>query len=286
MNNMDRTIWFSKNSHELKDKSKMSHNIPPKPKKDKEYIIRLNGRSISARFLVTKTFFDDKNPENDYMMGRRSSPCEEIEKIMLKDLFHIEEPVNNAELFIMWTNWNSMKRIDLERAERLRHEITNTLKARSYVQYGTGKLEAYDYEKMYELRTDINADNYKFKVGQEYELQNGEKVRILGRTDLKGYECLICSDGAYRYDRSTDSLDSSEKGRCTATSHELLDPRNILNEKFGNRYLLGKEFCEKENVDMKDLCKIEMDHSVDKIKNQFYAFLKSKNITSIWSTLA
>lgn len=263
----------------------MSHNIPPKPKKDKEYIIRLNGRSISARFLVTKTFFDDKNPENDYMMGRRSSPCKEIEKIMLKDLFHIEEPVNNTELFIMWTNWNSMKRIDLERAERLRHEITNTLKARSYVQYGTGKLEAYDYEKMYELRTDINAANYKFKVGQEYELQNGEKVRILGRTDLKGYECLICSDGAYRYDRSTDSLDSSEKGRCTATSHELLDPRNILNEKFGNRYIIAKEFCEKENVDMKDLCKIEMDHSVNDIKHKYYEFLKSKNMTSVWSTL-
>ena len=68
MNNMDRTIWFSKNSHELKDKSKMAHNIPPKPKKDKEYIIRLNGRSISTRFLVTKTFFDDKNPE----IGRAS----------------------------------------------------------------------------------------------------------------------------------------------------------------------------------------------------------------------
>ena len=263
----------------------MVHNIPPKPKKDKEYIIRVKGDYTSSRFIVTKTFFDDKKPENDYMMGCHSSPGHEIKKIMLKDLLHIEEPVNNAELFIMWTNWNSMKRIDLERAERLRHEITNTLKARSYVQYGTGKLEAYDYEKMYELRTDINADNYKFKVGQEYELQNGEKVRILGRTDLKGYECLICSDGAYRYDRSTDSLDSSEKGRCTATSHELLDPRNILNEKFGNRYIIAKEFCEKENVDMKDLCKIEMDHSVNDIKHKYYEFLKSKNMTSVWSTL-
>lgn len=264
----------------------MVHNIPPKPKKDKEYIIRVKGDYTSSRFIVTKTFFDDKKPENDYMMVCHSSPGHEIKKIMLKDLLHIEEPVNKTELFIMWTNWNSMKRIDLERAEILRHEITNTLKSRSYVQYGTGKLESYDYEKMYELRTDIKSENYKFKVGQEYDLQNGEKIHILGRTDMKGYECLICSDGKYRYDRSTDKLTAVDKGRCTGTSHELLHPYNILNETYGNRYLLGKEFCEKENIDMNDLYKIEMDHSVDKIKNQFYAFLKSKNITSIWSTLA
>ncbi len=55
---------------------------------------------------------------------------------------------------------------------------------------------------------------YKYNVGSTYMTQEGALVKVLSRTDLKGYECLECSDGRYRYDRSTHSSDA---GRCTGT---------------------------------------------------------------------
>ena len=32
---------------------------------------------------------------------------------------------------------------------------------------------------------------FKFEVGKVYETLAGNKVMVLGRTDLKGYECLM-----------------------------------------------------------------------------------------------
>ena len=68
---------------------------------------------------------------------------------------------------------------------------------------------------------------FMFEVGKEYETQAGEKVTVLGRTDMRGYECLECSDGCYRYDRSTHSVDA---GRCTGTDHDYSDGRNFLRD--------------------------------------------------------
>lgn len=66
---------------------------------------------------------------------------------------------------------------------------------------------------------------FKFEIGKEYKTQAGETVTVLGRTDLRGYECLICSDGRYRYDRSTP--DDSDAGRCTGTAHDYSCPHNF-----------------------------------------------------------
>lgn len=66
--------------------------------------------------------------------------------------------------------------------------------------------------------------NFKYKIGKTYELQDGTFIVVLGRTDLKGYECLICSDDIYRYDRSTESSDA---GRATGTNHDYSYPKNI-----------------------------------------------------------
>lgn len=65
---------------------------------------------------------------------------------------------------------------------------------------------------------------FMFEIGKEYETQVGEKVTVLGRTDSRGYECLECSDGRYRYDRSDGSQDA---GRCTGTAHDYSDPHNF-----------------------------------------------------------
>lgn len=261
-------------------------------KSGKEYFIKTN-KLFKTRFIVTKvtTEIINKVPTQVAITGHCDSIYDpDLKTIIIADIIELYEPVSSKDMFVMWTNYNNAKNpnsifYDLQFANELQAKITNTLKEKSYIQYGSGKFEPFDYKKMYEIRTDIKAENFKFKVGQEYQLQNGETVRILGRTDTKSYECLICSDGAYRYDRSCDTHDAVDKGRCTATSHELFDPRNIINNKFGNRYIIAKEFCEKENVDMKDLCKIEMDHSVNDIKHKYYEFLKSKNMTSVWSTL-
>lgn len=65
---------------------------------------------------------------------------------------------------------------------------------------------------------------FMFEIGKEYETQAGEKVTVLGRTDLRGYECLECSDGRYRYDRSQHSSDA---GRCTGTAHDYSCEHNL-----------------------------------------------------------
>jgi len=65
---------------------------------------------------------------------------------------------------------------------------------------------------------------FKYSVGTRYLTQEGKWVWVLGRTTLLGYECLRCSDGAYRYDRSTHSSDA---GRVTATAHDYSCPQNF-----------------------------------------------------------
>ncbi len=66
---------------------------------------------------------------------------------------------------------------------------------------------------------------YRFEVGRIYETQNGNFVRVNGRSDkYRGYETLICSDGRYRYDRSTHSDDA---GRCTGSNHDYSNPWNL-----------------------------------------------------------
>ena len=66
---------------------------------------------------------------------------------------------------------------------------------------------------------------FMFEIGKEYMTQDGQKVTVLGRTDIKGYECLECSDDRYRYDRSNHSSDA---GRCTGTAHDYSDGRNFV----------------------------------------------------------
>ncbi len=256
-------------------------------KKDKEYFITTKSRPYKSRVVVSKVISEMIEKVLTQVAIVIFDETEEV--IQISDITNVFEPVSNIEMFQMWVNWNNLNNpncilYNQTEADELRQKITKTLKQRSYVMYGTGKLEAFDYKKMYEIRTDIKSENYKFEVGKSYVLQNGEIITVIGRGDTRGYECLICSDGKYRYDRSTDPVTSPEKGRCTATSHELLYPYNILNELFGNRYLLSKEFCEKERVEMDDLSRIEMESRFDELKHKFYAFLKTKNMTSIWST--
>ncbi|MBK9496948.1 MAG: hypothetical protein IPO08_21055 [Xanthomonadales bacterium] len=58
---------------------------------------------------------------------------------------------------------------------------------------------------------------YAFRVGETYETQAGNLITVIGREGSRGYECLQCSDGIYRYDRSIGGTDA---GRVTGTAHD------------------------------------------------------------------
>lgn len=65
---------------------------------------------------------------------------------------------------------------------------------------------------------------FTFRIGKTYKTQAGKRVKVIGRTRTKGYECLNCSDGKYRYDRSTTKSDA---GRVTGTAHDYSCPHNF-----------------------------------------------------------
>ena len=71
----------------------------------------------------------------------------------------------------------------------------------------------------------LHGSSFMFEVGKEYKTQCGKTVTVFGRTKLLGYECLVCSDGKYRYDRSTHSSDA---GRVTGTDHDYSCPDNLI----------------------------------------------------------
>lgn len=61
--------------------------------------------------------------------------------------------------------------------------------------------------------------NFHYSIGNTYKTKAGNLVQVLDRTKEKGYECLICSDGIHRYDRSTFEH-NSDWGRVTGTAHD------------------------------------------------------------------
>lgn len=74
------------------------------------------------------------------------------------------------------------------------------------------------------MNDDKNKNNFRFVIGETYKTQAGEMITVLGRTETKGYECLECSDGKYRYDRSNHDSDA---GRVTGTNHNYNCPDNF-----------------------------------------------------------
>lgn len=65
---------------------------------------------------------------------------------------------------------------------------------------------------------------FRFQLQHNYRTQAGKVVRVINRVGHRGYECLKCSDGKYRYDRSTHNEDA---GRCTGTPHDYSYPHNF-----------------------------------------------------------
>jgi hypothetical protein len=69
---------------------------------------------------------------------------------------------------------------------------------------------------------------FRLVVGKTYELQNGDRVKIVERfAKHRGYETVMDEHGCHRYDRSTDQEDT---GRVTGTAHDYSCPLNIRRE--------------------------------------------------------
>lgn len=68
---------------------------------------------------------------------------------------------------------------------------------------------------------------HSFEIGKTYLTQEGNKVTVTGRTELKGHETAVCSDGIHRYDRSTNNRDA---GRVTGTDFDYSFPANFVRQ--------------------------------------------------------
>jgi hypothetical protein len=79
-----------------------------------------------------------------------------------------------------------------------------------------------------QYRPDINMKgDFQFEVGKTYLTRGGKLVKIINKTDTKGYECVQGNDmnpeTGYRYSRSTGTAD---QGRCTGSPGD--SPNNLL----------------------------------------------------------
>lgn len=243
-------------------------------KRDKEYFVHLKGKTFPSRVIVSMLIKDVHGKITAIEVVSLDNP--ELMKcpIQIDSILSTVEPVSNLDMFKMWTHYNnSINNPDIFSAEYViayKQTVKNTIKKRSYVQYGTGKLEKFDYDKMYEM-LDIDDSKFSYEIGKEYPLQNGSIVKILGRTETIGYECLICSDGKYRYDRSTNPVCD---GRCTGTCTEFTNEFNLMNDSHGNRYELHKEFLGKFGSEEKNKEQLW--------KNEDWSlFLKEHNLLTI-----
>ena len=92
---------------------------------------------------------------------------------------------------------------------------------------GAGSAEPEEPQAGPEL-ADVARSPFRFTVGETYELQNGDRVKIVERfAEHRGYETVMDEHGCHRYDRSTRQEDT---GRVTGTAHDYSCPLNIRRE--------------------------------------------------------
>lgn len=262
----------------------MSKSKEPKfkLKKDKEYNIHIDnimldtwGEDWEYNMMFVKMSNDNTMYEFTNKLG---SPFFVHESYFLG----YTEPVSATEMFQMHTNYMNFYRKgplqDLKYAQELRQKIINTLKERSYVIHGAGKLEGYDYRLMYDIRNDIDSGLYRFEVGKKYKLQNGDYVTIIARIE----DMVFGSDGIWRYDNYNESTWRNFRyGLCVGTSWEFLDGRNIVNEELGNRFEIIQEFKAEYGYTDPDINLIGNTTRITELYEDYFKFLKRKNISHV-----
>lgn len=130
-----------------------------------------------------------------------------------------------------------------------------------HVVFGTGAITISDYQDveyvLYGAMKGIKRSDYvcpfKFRIGRNVMLQDGNEYRIVGRSmSYVGYETIAVVDRFYHhrrihiYDRSNSRSDS---GRATGSCHQYTDKHNVYDKEVGNRHIKFKFACIKLQID-------------------------------------
>ena len=149
--------------------------------------------------------------------------------------------VNLEELYgSVYLDWDIRNKIDVEK-------IISNLN-RYACSFGKNAITMNDYIR-FEKYAKIDTSLFTYQIGKIYRTQENREIKIVGRTYLTNYECVLGSDGVYRYDRSKDKKDT---GRTCGTNMEYFNPKNILREDYGNRYEVIKDFAMNRFGDLSD----------------------------------
>jgi hypothetical protein len=83
-----------------------------------------------------------------------------------------------------------------------------------------------------------------FELNATYRTKGGELVKIIEvSTHLPGYECVKGEDDIWRYNRPND------RGRVTASAHDMSDPRNLIPEPINDGLNSLKSLQESMNIE-------------------------------------
>ena len=137
-------------------------------RKENEYLIEIFPQHF-FRLICTKI---TKNPKGEIESYTFKNPAtnetfiykiEEVNKFIT-----VIEPVDNLEMFKMYSNWLSFYRKgihqDLAFAKQIAEQINETIKKRSYVMYGAGSWIDYDFNKLKEVITSLEYDTNQFNT--------------------------------------------------------------------------------------------------------------------------
>ena len=137
-------------------------------RKENEYLIEIFPQHF-FRLICTKITKNPKGEIESYTFNNPVTNEISIYKIEEANKFiTVIEPVDNLEMFKMYSNWLSFYRKgvhqDLAFAKQIAEQINETIKKRSYVMYGAGSWIDYDFNKLKEVITSLEDGANQFNT--------------------------------------------------------------------------------------------------------------------------
>ena len=123
--------------------------------KEKEYFIGVLPRQFL--YVICTKISKDKHGkvQSIYFKSIDSGVTTEYSIEEVNNFCGVIQPMDNAEFFTMYINWNNFHRPgchqDLEYAEQLALKILKSVKDRSCVRYGSGAFTRYDWDNLNRL---------------------------------------------------------------------------------------------------------------------------------------
>ena len=147
-------------------------------RKENEYLIEIFPQHF-FRLICTKITKNPKGEIESYTFKNPATNETSIYKIEEANKFiTVIEPVDNLEMFKMYSNWLNFYRKGIHQnlvfAKQIAEQINETIKKRSYVIYGAGSWINYDFNKLKEVITSLEdgANEYQTIVLLLAQLRN------------------------------------------------------------------------------------------------------------------